>query len=58
MKENIYNVEDKFKSEKLEIVTDTPKENINSNSKNDINNNSNEEALIISNKETKIENGN
>ena len=58
MKENIYNVEDKFKSEKLEIVTDTPKENINSNSKNDIKNNSNEEALIISNKETKIENGN
>ena len=58
MKENIYNIEDKFKSEKLEIDIDTPKENINSNTKNDINNNSNEEALIISNKETKLENGN
>ena len=58
MKESIYNIEDKFKSEKLEIDIDTPKENINSNAKNDINNNSNEEALIISNKETKIENGN
>ena len=58
MKENIYNIEDKFKSEKLEIDIDTPRENINSNAKNDINNNSNEEALIVSNKETKIENGN
>ena len=58
MKENIYNIEDKFKSEKLEIDIDTPKGNINLTTKNDINNNSNEEALIISNKETKIENGN
>ena len=58
MKENIYNIEDKFKSEKLEIDIDTPKGNINLTTKNDINNNSNEEALIVSNKETKIENGN
>jgi len=54
-------MEDKFKSEKLEIDTDSPQNNSDTNSDtnsiNDINKNMNEEALIISDKETKPENG-
>ena len=61
MKESTYNMEDKFKSEKLEIDTDSPQNNSDKNSDtnsiNDINKNMNEEALIISDKETKPENG-
>ena len=48
MKENIYNIEDKFKSEKLEIE-DTIESN---------NNKVNEEALIVTNKEANSEEGN
>ena len=62
MKESTYNMEDKFKSEKLEIDTDSSQNSSNTisdtNSINDINKNMNEEALIISDKETKPENGN
>ena len=61
MKESTYNMEDKFKSEKLEIDTDSSQNNSNTNSittsVNDINKNMNEEALIFSDKETKPENG-
>ena len=61
MKESTYNMEDKFKSEKLEIDTDSSQNNSNTNSDtnsiNDINKNMNEEALIISDKETKPEYG-
>ena len=48
--------EEKFKPEKLEI--DTSVSNNNTNSINDNDNNLNEEALIVSNKETKSEEGN
>ena len=45
---------EKFKSEKLEVDTSNDK----TNSINDNNNKLNEETLIVSNKETKLEEGN